>query len=142
MDQVKNGDKVKVHYTAKLEDGRVFESTHENPPFDFVVGDKKIMPGLEQGVIGMEVGSKKTIEIPPGKAFGPRRPELVVEVCKSDLPSNITPTLGQRLKIQMPDDQTVFVTVTQLEDETVTLDANHPLAGEVLIYTVHLVSLE
>ena len=141
MDQVKNGDRVKIHYTGKLEDGNVFDSSQNRPPFDFVVGSGDVMPGIENGVIGMEVGDTKTIEILTEEAFGPRREELVAEVMKSELPSHITPEIGQRLQIRMPDDQNVTVTIHAMNEDTVTLDANHPLAAYTLLFDIELVEI-
>ena len=141
MDKVKNGDRVKVHYTGKLEDGNVFDSSENSPPLDFVVGSGDVMPGIENGVIGMEVGDTKTIEILTEEAFGPRRKELVVELMKSDIPKHITPTIGQRLEIRMPDDQNITVTITDMDEDTVTIDANHPLAGYTLLFDIELVEI-
>ena len=141
MDQVKTGDRVKINYTGKLEDGNVFDSSQNRPPLDFVVGSGDVMPGIENGVIGMEVGDTKTIEILTEEAFGPRREELVVEVMKGDIPKHITPTIGQRLQIRMPDNQYVTVTITDMNADTVTLDANHPLAGYTLLFDIELVEI-
>ena len=141
MGQVKNGDRVKLHYTGKLEDGNVFDSSQNRPPLDFVVGSGDVMPGIENGVIGMEVGDTKTIEILTEEAFGPKREELVVELMKGDIPNHITPTIGQRLKIRIPDDQYINATITDMNEDTVTLDANHPLAGCNLRFDVELVEI-
>ena len=99
------------------------------------------MLGIEKGVIGMEIGDTKTVEISPGEAFGNRREELVVNVTKSDFPNDITPSLGQRLRIRLPDGNAVNVTISDLNGDTVTLDANHPLAGFTLFYDIELVEI-
>ena len=112
MGKTKNGDAIKIHYTGKLEDGNVFNDSREGQPLEFIVGGGEVMPGIEKGVIGMEPGDTKTIEIPPEDGFGPRRKELVIEVAKSDLPDQITPTLGQRLKMRHPDGGHIELMIT------------------------------
>ncbi|MBW1998774.1 MAG: FKBP-type peptidyl-prolyl cis-trans isomerase, partial [Deltaproteobacteria bacterium] len=102
MNKVKNGDTVKIHYTGKLSDGKVFDDSRGREPFEFIVGSGHVMPGIDKGVIGMETGEKKTLEIPPEDAFGPRRDELVIEVGKSELPPEIAPEIGQRLQMRQP----------------------------------------
>ena len=141
MGKTKNGDAIKIHYTGKLEDGNVFNDSREGQPLEFIVGGGEVMPGIEKGVIGMEPGDTKTIEIPPEDGFGPRRKELVIEVAKSDLPDQITPTLGQRLKVQHPDGGHIELMITDVKEETITLDANHPLAGQTLIFDLELVEI-
>ena len=141
MAQVKNGDRVKVQYTGKLQDGEVFDSSEEGQPLEFVVGGGDIIPGFEKGIMGMAVGDKRTIEIQPEDAYGPSREELVVEVPLNELPEHITPVLGQRLQVNQEGDQSVVVTITAMNEETVTLDANHPLAGRIIRFDVELVDV-
>jgi peptidylprolyl isomerase len=141
MGKAKNGDKIRIHYTGKLEDGNVFDNSKERQPLEFIVGDGEVMPGIEKGVIGMEPGDTKTIEIPPEEAFGPKRKELVIEVPKSELPNQITPTLGQRLKMHDPDGDHIELIITDINEETITLDANHPLAGHTLFFDLELVEI-
>lgn len=141
MSKVKDGDTVKVHYTGKLENGDVFDSSREREPFEFTVGNKAVIPGFEKGVVGMGVGDTKTIEIPPEEAYGAKQDELVVEVQKSELPDDITPTIGQRLQIKQQDGNPIVVTITELTDDSITLDANHPLAGYTLFFDVELVDI-
>lgn len=141
MKQVKNGDRVKIHYTGKLEDGNVFDSSKNRPPLDFIVGSGDVMPGIENGVIGMEIGDKKSIEILSEEAFGPRREQLVAEVMKGDLPNHITPNIGQQLQVLMPDDQYITVSIIDMSEDTVTLDANHPLVGYTLLFDIELVEI-
>jgi FKBP-type peptidyl-prolyl cis-trans isomerase 2 len=141
MSQVENGNRVKVHYKAKIEDGEIFETSENRPPLDFKVGDGEVMPGIEQGVIGMSVGETKTITMPPEEAFGKRHNELIVEVTKNEFPNHITPEIGQRLKVNRPDGQEILVTITGLSEEIITLDANHPLAGYTLIFDIELVEI-
>ena len=141
MSKVKDGDTVKVHYTGKLENGDVFDSSREKEPFEFTVGDKAVIPGFEKGVVGMGVGDTKTIEIPPEEAYGAKQDELVVVVNKSDFPEDITPSVGQRLQIKQQDGHPVIVTITDLTEDSITLDANHPLAGYTLFFDVEIVDI-
>ena len=141
MSQVKNGDTVKVHYTGKLENGKVFDTSEDRQPREFRLGSGKIVPGFEKGIIGMEVGEAKTITVPPEEAYGPRRNELIVDVEKTDLPENITPAIGKQLQIRQKDGNPIKVTITDMNEDTVTLDANHPLAGNTLFFDVELVEI-
>jgi len=142
MSKVKDGDTVKVHYTGKLENGDVFDSSREREPFEFTVGNKAVIPGFEKGVVGMGVGDTKTIEIPPEEAYGPKQDELVVVVNKTEFPEDITPSVGQRLQIKQQDGNPVVVTITDLTEDSVTLDANHPLAGYTLFFEVEIVDID
>ena len=103
MAQAKNGDTVKVHYTGKLEDGSVFDSSRERDPLEMKIGAGRVIPGFEKGVDGMEVGATRTITIEPDEAYGHRRDELTVEVNRNDFPEDITPEVGQYLQIKQPD---------------------------------------
>ena len=141
MSKVKEGDTVKVHYTGKLENGDVFDSSREREPFEFTVGDKDVIPGFEKGVVGMGVGDSKTIEIPPEEAYGAKRDELVVVVKKSEFPEDITPSIGQRLQIKQQDGNPVVVMITDLTEDSITLDANHPLAGYTLFFDVEIIDI-
>jgi peptidylprolyl isomerase len=141
MSKVKDGDTVKVHYTGKLENGEVFDTSREQEPFEFTVGKQAVIPGFEKGVVGMEVGDTKTIEIPPEEAYGAKQDQLVVEVNKSEFPDDITPAIGQRLQIRQQDGNPIVVTITDLTEDIITLDANHPLAGYTLFFDVELVDI-
>jgi peptidylprolyl isomerase len=141
MSKIKDGDTVKVHYTGKLENGDVFDSSREKEPFEFTVGNKAVIPGFEKGVVGMGVGDTKTIEIPPEEAYGTKQDELVVVVNKSEFPDDITPSVGQRLQIKQQDGNPVVVTITDLTEDSITLDANHPLAGYTLFFDVEVVDI-
>ncbi len=141
MANAKLGDKVKVHYAGKLENGFVFDSSKDRSPLEFTLGEKKVIPGFEDAVIGMTIGESKTIEIPANQAYGPYRKELVLEVEKTKLPENIKPEIGQQLQLKQPDDQVVIVTIIGLTDTHVTLDANHPLAGKDLTFDIELVGI-
>jgi peptidylprolyl isomerase len=142
MSKVKDGDTVKVHYTGKLDNGEVFDTSREREPFEFKLGDEAVIPGFEKGVVGMGVGDSKTIEISPDDAYGAKKEELVVEVQKSELPEDITPSLGQRLQIRQQDGNPIVVTITDMDEDNITLDANHPLAGYTLFFDVELVEIK
>ncbi|HDH96842.1 MAG TPA: peptidylprolyl isomerase [Proteobacteria bacterium] len=141
MAQAKEGDTVRVHYTGKLEDGTVFDSSVEREPLEFTIGEGQIIPGFEQAVIGMQPGEKKTVDVPPEKAYGPHREELVLEVERAKFPEHIDPQVGQQLQIPQPYGQAVIVTVTDVSETSVTLDANHPLAGKNLTFDIELIEI-
>ncbi len=141
MSQAKNGDTVKVHYTGKLENGTVFDTSKDRQPLEFTIGSGGIIPGFEKGIIGMEIGDTKTITVPPEAAYGPRRKDLVVDMKKTDLPEDITPAIGKRLRMRQKDGNPIKITITDMDEDTVTLDANHPLAGNRLVFEVELVEI-
>lgn len=141
MTQAKLGDKVLVHYTGKLQDGTVFDSSTDRQPLEFALGGGQIIPGFEQAVIGMSPGESKTEVIPSAQAYGDRRPEMVLEIDRQQLPSDLEIQEGQQLQLQDPSGQVIAVTVADIQNSKVTLDANHPLAGEDLIFEIELVEL-
>lgn len=141
MSQAHEGSKVKVHYTGKLTDGTVFDTSKEREPLEFTLGQKSVIPGFEQGIVGMEPGQSKTISISSGDAYGDRVDELVQEVPRSQFPEHITPQIGQRLELKAGEDQRMIVTVTEVGDEKVKLDGNHPLAGKDLVFDVELLEI-
>lgn len=141
MVQAKDGDTVKVHYTGKLEDGTVFDSSEERAPLEFTIGSGQIIPGFEQAVIGMEPGEAKTATIPPEEAYGPHREDMTLTVDRGQFPEDINPEPGQQLQIQQPDGRAAVVTVSDVSASTVTLDANHPLAGQPLTFDIRLVDI-
>lgn len=141
MSQATNGNTVKVQYTGKLENGEVFDSSINRDPLKFIIGDGSVIPGFEKGVAGMEVGESKTITIPPEEAYGMRHEEFVVNVERGDFPENIKPAVGLQLRMNQPDGKSINVMITDLSEDTVTLDANHPLAGHTLFFDVELVEI-
>jgi peptidylprolyl isomerase len=141
MATLKTGDTVKVHYTGTLDDGRVFDTSKDREPLEFKVGEGQIIPGFEQGVVGMEEGETRDIEVAPEEAYGARREELVLEVPVGEFPDHITPEVGMQLQIKQQDGTPFGVVVTDVADEAVTLDANHPLAGQTLYFQVELVEI-
>ncbi len=141
MSQAKDGDTVKVHYTGKLENGTVFDTSTDRQPLELTLGSGKIIPGFEKGITGMGVGDTKTITVLPEEAYGPSRKELIVDIKKTDLPEDITPAIGKELQVQQKDGNPIEITITDMDEDTVTLDANHPLAGNTLLFEVELVEI-
>jgi len=141
MGHPQSGDTVKVHYTGRLEDGQVFDTSKKREPLELTVGQQQVIPGFERAVMQMEPGEAKTVKVPADEAYGPRRPELVVAVDRGEIPEHIQPTVGQKLQIQRQDGAVTVVSVADVSDEKVTLDANHPLAGEDLTFELELVEV-
>ena len=141
MPGVKFGDTVKVHYIGKLDNGDVFDNTDDKGPLIFLLGDGKVIPGFEQALVGMNPGEKKTVKISALRAYGPYLKELVVEVGKDKFVDGIEPEVGQRLQINQPDGKKYLVTVTDISESNVILDANHPLAGKDLTFDIHLLEI-
>lgn len=141
MSQVENGNTVKIHYTGKLDDGSVFDTSNGRDPLEFEVGAGKVIPGFEKEVMGMKLGDKKSFTIDPMEAYGPRRDELVAQVPKGDFPENMELEIGQELQVRQPDNSVIRVIVADLGEENVTLDANHPLAGQALTFEIELVEI-
>lgn len=133
-----SGDTVRVHYTGTLTDGTRFDSSEGREPLEFTLGQGQVIPGFDAGVKGMEPGDTKTIQIPAEEAYGPRREEMVLQVSPDQFPEEMSPAVGQQLQLQQPDGQAVVVRVAEVSDEGVTLDANHPLAGEDLNFELTL----
>lgn len=142
MASAKPGDKVQVHYTGKLDDGTVFDTSTDRAPLEFTIGSGQIIPGFEEAVVGMQPGESKTTRISADQAYGPYHEDRVVQVDRSQFPAHINPETGQQLQIRQPDGQAMVVTVTEVSDSNVTLDANHPLAGQDLTFDIQLVAIE
>lgn len=141
MTQVKSGDTVAIHYTGTLQDGTTFDSSEGREPLEFVVGSGQIIPGLDTALPGMEVGEKKVVSIESTEAYGPVNPEMRQAVPREGIPADIPLDLGTQLQMQTPDGQAMPVTVVDVDDKTVTLDANHPLAGKDLQFDIELVKI-
>jgi len=142
MDSVKKGDKVKVEYVGTLEDGTVFDSSEiQKAPLEFVVGDGQLIKGFEQAIIGMKIGDEKEIKIPPEKAYGPHRPELVKEMPKDCFPQDQEIQIGMIFMIALQDGRQIPVKISEVSEETVTIDVNHPLAGKTLIFKVKVINI-
>ena len=141
MAEAKKGDTVKIHYTGKLKDDTVFDSSLERDPLQFTIGIGEMMPGLEEAVLGMSPGESKTATIPADKAYGPRLKENITKVSRKQFPKDSPPEAGQRLTLQGPEGQTKVVLVTEVSKKQVTLDTNHPLAGEDLVFEIELIEI-
>lgn len=142
MSNVKNGDTVKVHYTGKLKTGEVFDSSRDrDEPLEFKLGEGQIIPGFEAAVNGMTPGDSTSISIPAEEAYGPPRDELIQEVPRSQFPDDVDIKEGMQFQIGQEDTHPMLVTATKVADDTVTLDANHPLAGKDLEFDIELVEI-
>lgn len=140
MTQAKTGDTVKVHYTGKLEDGTPFDSSLDKDPLEFTLGEGRIIPGFEQAVLGMNPGDSKTVDIPADNAYGPYRDDWVMVVEREQIPAEIEPQVGQQLQVRQGEQEYV-VQITDISDGEVTLDRNHPLAGEDLTFDIELMEI-
>ena len=141
MQQVKNGDTVKVHYHGRLDDGTTFDSSSGREPLQFEVGSGMVIPGFDNGVMGMQVGEKRTVEISADDAYGPVDPGMIIDFPVSNFPDDMKPEVGMRLNMTDENGQVVPVTITEVKEESVTLDANHPLAGQKLIFDIELMEI-
>lgn len=141
MATIKEGDTVKVHYTGKISDGTVFDSSREREPLEFTIGEGKLIPGFEKAVVGMSVGDSNTVTIPFDEAYGEKRDDMIVDVEKKQIPDDIKPEVGQQLQIQQKDGGAIPVVITDVTDESVKLDANHPLAGQDLTFEIEVVEV-
>ena len=139
--QAKNGDTVKIHYTGRLQDGAVFDSSSDREPLQFKIGSGQVIPGFEEAVTGMTVGEKKIVQIPCDKAYGEQNPSLIMEVAREHFPTEINPEIGQRFEVGSPSGELLAVTVIEINEENITLDANPPLAGKDLTFDIELVEI-
>lgn len=141
MSEAKAGDTVRIHYTGTLTDGSEFDSSAGRDPLEFTIGAGQIISGLDREIAGMAVGDSKTVTIAADEAYGPRNPEAVQEIPRSAVPENIDLAVGKRLQATTADGGQMIVTIAAISEETVTMDANHPLAGEDLVFEVELVEI-
>lgn len=141
MQKVKSGDKVKVHYHGKLTSGETFDKSEGRAPLEFEVGSGMVIKGFDDGVTGMIVGEKKTINIPFLEAYGPRNPEMVIDMPKDRFPQDMELEIGMPLVMTDGQGQQFQVTIVEIKDDVVVLDANHPLAGKDLVFDLELVEI-
>ena len=149
MAQAKQGDKVRVHYTGRLEGGEVFDSSEcqddgcgcESGPLEFTIGEGNVIPGFEAAVIGMSLGESKEVNIPMNEAYGPYQEELVGTVERTRLPEGMIPEVGGQLEVTGEDGEAFPVLITDVTETDVTLDANHPLAGRDLTFSIRLIEI-
>jgi len=141
MTEVKSGDTVSIHYTGTLSDGTTFDSSQGRDPLQFTVGSGQIIPGLDKALPGMTVGDTKTVNVPAEEAYGAADPNARQSVPRDQIPADIPLDPGTQLQVKTPQGQVVNVTVAEVNDEAVVLDANHPLAGKDLTFAIELVSI-
>ena len=141
MQQVKSGDKIKVHYHGRLTNGETFDKSEGREPLEFEVGSGMVIKGFDDGVTGMAVGDKKTINIPADEAYGPKNPEMIIDMPKERFPKDMEIEVGMPLSMSDGQGQQFQVVVAEVQEEVVILDANHPLAGEELIFDLELVEI-
>jgi peptidylprolyl isomerase len=142
MQQAKQGDTVHVHYRGTLDDGSEFDSSAGSDPISFTIGSGEVIPGFENAITGMTPGDKKTERIPATEAYGERRDELVFEVPRDQMPEGTDVEVGDMLRVGFPDGSNAAVQVAAVETDSVTLDANHPLAGKDLTFELQLVRID
>lgn len=142
MAAVQNGNLVKVHYTGSLDDGTEFDSSVGGEPLEFTVGEGHVIAGFEDAIMGMKLNEKKTFTIPPEDAYGHHRPEKVFDIEIATLPENFDAKVGQHLQIKQDNGKSMDVTITGISEETITLDGNHPLAGQALTFEIQVVGIE
>jgi peptidylprolyl isomerase len=141
MTQAKIGDKVKVHFTGYLEDGTVFGSTTDEEAFEFTIGEKNMLPGFENAVVGMRNGDTKTITLAPEDAYGSYKKELVTAMEKSSFPPEIDLEVGKRLRVRTQDGRHAIVTIKAVTEDSIVLDENDPLAGKTLSFKIELIEI-
>ena len=141
MSEVKTGDTVQVHYTGRLESGEQFDSSRERDPLQFTLGNGELIPGFENAVIGMNLGDVKTIQIPSQEAYGPYMENMKITVDKAKLPEDMELKIGMNLTLRGSDERKLNVRVIDIAENTVKMDANHPLAGKDLMFDIELVKI-
>ena len=141
MQQVKSGDKIKVHYHGRLTNGETFDKSEGREPLEFEVGSGMVIKGFDDGVTGMTVGDKKTINIPADEAYGPKNPDMIIDMPKDRFPKDMEIEVGMPLSMSDGQGQQFQVVVAEVQEEVIILDANHPLAGEDLIFDLELVEI-
>lgn len=141
MQQVKSGDTVKVHYHGKLTTGETFDSSEGREPLEFTVGSGQVIKGFDDALVDMAVGEKKTVQIPVGEAYGDRRDDMIVQYPRQEFPAEMMPEVGMQLNMSDNTGNNFPVVITEVQDDVVVLDANHPLAGKDLVFDLEVVSI-
>ena len=142
MQQVKKGDAIKVHYHGKLVDGTTFDSSEGREPLEFEVGSGMVISRFDEGVTGMAVGDKKTVSIPADEAYGPKQEDMIMEFPRERFPAEMVPEVGMQLNMNNGQGQSFPVVIVEVQESVVILDANHPLAGQELIFDLELVEIK
>ncbi|MEM9632412.1 MAG: peptidylprolyl isomerase [Pseudomonadota bacterium] len=141
MTEAKSGDTVRLHYKGTLDDGSVFDSSEGREPLEFTVGSGQIIPGLDKAILGMKIGDEKTVRVEAAEAYGPHNPDAKQAVPRSNIPENVPLEVGLQLQAQTENGQMMSVTVVEISDDEVILDANHPLAGKDLTFEIQLTGI-
>jgi len=141
MVKAKEGDTVQVHYTGKLGDGTVFDSSEGRGPLEFTIGQGHVIAGFQDAVVGMDPGENKTVHIAADQAYGEHHENLVLSVSRAKLPEDVDLETGDRLQVRRKDGKTIKVIVTDISESSITLDGNHPLAGKELVFDIELVEI-
>ena len=141
MSAAKSGDTVRIHYTGKLDDGTLFDSSEGRDPLEFSLGGGQVIPGFDSAIEGMSVGDKKSVKIEPENGYGPRHEQLIQEVPKNQLPGDMEPAVGMQLQTKNESGQVLTFSVTEVKDDSITVDGNHPLAGKNLNFDIELVEI-
>jgi len=141
MSAAKSGDTVRIHYTGTLDDGTEFDSSSGRDPLEFSLGGGQVIPGFDAAVTGMSVGENKSVTITPENAYGERHDQLVQQVSRDALPEDMEPAVGMQLQSQSPDGQVMNLVITEVVEDAITVDANHPLAGFALTFAIELVEI-
>ena len=141
MDEARQGDTVRVHYTGELDDGTIFDSSDGKEPLEFTIGKQEVIPGFETAMVAMRTGEVKREVIPMSQAYGARNEEMVLHAKHEDFPDTMTPETGQQLNLKVSDEQTITVAVVDVTEDAVILDANHPLAGQDLTFNLELIEI-
>ena len=142
MKEAQVGDSVSVHYTGKLKNGEVFDSSKDRDPLEFTLGQEELLAGFEDGVVGMKPGESKSVTLEPENAFGDRREDLLLKLPKKEIPQNITPSVGLQLKLSNASGNEIAVVVTEVGEDSVTLDGNHPLSGQTVTFDIELLEIK
>ena len=142
MSQVKENNTIKVNYTGKLSNGQIFDTSEGKEPIEFVLGQGRLIPGFEKGLIDMKLNEKKTIEIAKDQAYGDVNDNLIQEIKKTDLPQDMEPKVGMGLVSKSPDGKEINLMVVEVKDESIVIDGNHPLAGHDLIFDVEVLEIK
>jgi peptidylprolyl isomerase len=141
LSTINKGDKVKVHYTGSLEDGTIFDSSKDREPLEFEFGSGQLIPGFENAVSDLTPGDSTKVTIPHAEGYGDVREEMIIEIERDKVPTDISPEVGMQLQVQQPNGQPMPVVIRQVTESHITLDANHPLAGKALTFEIELISV-
>lgn len=139
--KAQKGDTVKVHYTGRFPEGEMFDTSEGNDPLEFDLGAGQVIQGFEEAIIGMEKGEKKNVQIPVDKAYGKIIPEYILKASRAQLPENLEPQIGMQLQMPTPEGTPIQVSITDFDESSITLDANHPLAGQDLEFDLELIGI-